>query len=120
VARALNMSSEFGKQIDSLCDVVSFVVAPAVFAYSVGLQQPWFLAVEAFYVLAGIVRLARYNVTGTTDGGRYFEGLPVPVSTFIVPVYFLFSWAGWDLQIWGVFFLVHAVLMISTVKVPKP
>ena len=87
VARSMNIESEFGKQIDSLCDLVSFIVAPAVFAYFTGLNQPWFLLIEAFYVLAGILRLARYNVTGTTDGGKFFEGMPVPVSIGVVALY---------------------------------
>lgn len=120
VARKLNITSEFGKQIDSLCDLVSFIVAPAIFAYHVGLQQPWFLAIEALYVLAGILRLARFNVTGTTDGGKYFEGVPVPVSMFVVGLYFVFDLLGINIQIWGLLLLIHAVLMVSTVRIPHP
>ncbi len=119
VARNMNLSSEFGKQIDSLCDLVSFIVAPAVFAYSVGLQQPWFLAIEAFFILAGIMRLSRFNVTGTTDEGKFFEGVPVPVSIGVVALFFLFSYFRIPIEIWGGLFLLHAVLMISTVKIPK-
>lgn len=120
VARSMNISSEFGKQIDSLCDLVSFIVAPAFFAYSIGLQEPWFLAMEAFYVLSGILRLARFNVTGTTDGGKFFEGVPVPVSIGVVALYFVFSYFQLPIEIWAGIFLLHGILMISTVKIPKP
>ena len=120
VARAMGLASEFGKQIDSLSDLVSFIVAPAIFAYHIGLQAPWWIAAEGLYILAGIVRLARFNVTGTTDGGKFFEGVPVPVSFFILLAYLAFDAMGISPQIWGIMLVVHAFLMVSTVKIPKP
>ncbi|MEN9443836.1 MAG: CDP-diacylglycerol--serine O-phosphatidyltransferase [Bacteroidota bacterium] len=119
VARKMGLSSEFGKQIDSLCDLVSFILAPMVFLYSIGLQAPWAVAIEGLYVLSGISRLARFNVTGTTGGGKFFEGVPVPVSFFLLGVYFPLVWFNLSFTILAVLFLIHAVLMVSTVKIPK-
>lgn len=119
VARKLNMASEFGVQLDSLCDVVSFVVAPAVFAFAV-LDSAWYVNVLlAFYVVAGVLRLARYNVTGTTDGGKYFEGVPVPVSLVLPFLYFLFDHYQINLSIWLLFYCIHGILMVSVVKIKK-
>ena len=119
VARKLNMASEFGVQLDSLCDVVSFVVAPAVFAFAV-LDSAWYVNVLlAFYVVAGVLRLARYNVTGTTDGGKYFEGVPVPVSLVLPFLYFLFDHYQINLSIWLLFYCIHGILMVSVIKIKK-
>lgn len=119
LARSMGLASDFGIQIDSLCDLISFVIAPAVFGWQVGLQQPWFLAILALYVATGILRLARFNVTGTTDGGKFFEGMPVPVSLAVVALYFAADALSIPLQVWGILYVVHGTLMISTVKIPK-
>ncbi len=119
VARKLNMASEFGVQLDSLCDVVSFVVAPAVFAFAV-LEPVWYVNVLlAFYVVAGVLRLARYNVTGTTDGGKYFEGVPVPVSLVLPFLYFVFNYYHINLSIWLLLYCIHGILMVSVIKIKK-
>ncbi|MGB0871441.1 MAG: CDP-diacylglycerol--serine O-phosphatidyltransferase [Flavobacteriales bacterium] len=119
VARKLNMASEFGVQLDSLCDVVSFIVAPAVFAYSV-LDHDWYvLLILALYIVTGVLRLARYNVTGTTDGGKYFEGVPVPVSILLPFLYFFFNHYQIDLSIWLLVYCIHGILMVSVIKIKK-
>lgn len=119
VARKLNMASEFGVQLDSLCDVVSFIVAPAVFAFAV-LGSAWYVNILlAFYVVAGVLRLARYNVTGTTDGGKYFEGVPVPVSLVLPFLYFVFNHYQINLSIWLLLYCIHGILMVSVIKIKK-
>lgn len=119
VARKLNMASEFGVQLDSLCDVVSFVVAPAVFAFA-AMGSSWYInLILAFYVVAGVLRLARYNVTGTTDGGKYFEGVPVPVSLVLPFLFFLFDYFQLNLSIWLFLYCIHGILMVSVVKIKK-
>lgn len=119
VARKLNMASEFGVQLDSLCDVVSFVVAPAIFAFAV-MGEEWYVKlILAFYVVAGVLRLARYNVTGTTDGGKYFEGVPVPVSLILPFLYFVFDHYQINLSIWLLLYCIHGILMVSVVKIKK-
>lgn len=120
VARKMNLSSEFGVQLDSLCDLISFVTAPAFFAFMVTKDQiEWNFIILALYVLAGILRLARFNVTGTTDGGKYFEGVPVPVSLVLPPLFFLFEYLGINSVIWLMFYVIHGILMISVVKIKK-
>jgi len=79
IARALGAATEFGKEYDSIADVVTFGAAPAVLVYCWGLRQFGFGGAVAFIFLVAVsLRLARFNVmTGKTDY-RYFVGLPSP------------------------------------------
>lgn len=121
VARKYNMSSEFGVQLDSLCDTVSFLLAPAIFAFMVTNQSILAIVIISFFVLAGIARLARFNVTGTVEdtSRKYFEGLPVPVSLILPFLFFLFQYLGIPNYIWLTFYVIHGILMISIIKIPK-
>ena len=86
VARALGATSEFGKEYDSLADVVTFGVAPAVLVYSWGLHVLGKLGagIAFMHLVGGSLRLARFNVmTGKTDY-RYFVGLPIPAGALIL------------------------------------
>jgi CDP-diacylglycerol--serine O-phosphatidyltransferase len=82
--------SSLGADLDSLADVISFGVAPAVLGYTLGLRGGWDVLILTYFVVCGVSRLARFNVTaGTlTDAGtgkvRYFEGTPIPTSIGIV------------------------------------
>ncbi len=118
-ARKTNTESDFGKQVDSLCDIISFIIAPVIFAYSVGLQNPIYLIIYSIYTASGLLRLARYNITGTIENGKYFEGLPVPASIFFPPLYFIFMHFGITLNLWIILYLIHAILMVSTIKIRK-
>jgi CDP-diacylglycerol--serine O-phosphatidyltransferase len=108
VARWRRRSSPFGGDLDSLADIVSFGVAPAVVGFTMGLRGLWDAPVLIYFVCCGISRLARFNVTAATladpETGkvRYFEGTPIPTSLFVVLVLFV----GWLLgasgdAIWG-------------------
>lgn len=80
VARQLGATSEFGKEYDSLADCVTFGAAPAVLVYAWGLRFLGNLggAIAFLFLVAGSLRLARFNImTGKTDY-RYFVGLPIP------------------------------------------
>jgi len=75
--------------LDSLADVVSFGVAPAVLGFTLGLRGAWDMMILAYFVVCGISRLARFNVTASAlsdDSGKvkYFEGTPIPTSILIV------------------------------------
>jgi CDP-diacylglycerol--serine O-phosphatidyltransferase len=82
--------SRLGADLDSLADIVSFGVAPAVLGYTLGLRGLWDVIVLTFFVCCGISRLARFNVTSAsltnaaTGKVRYFEGTPIPTSILIV------------------------------------
>jgi CDP-diacylglycerol--serine O-phosphatidyltransferase len=80
IARLTKSTSEFGKEYDSLADVVSFGVAPAVLAFQWGLWGMGKLGWSAafLFVVAGSVRLARFNVKADQTDKRYFVGLPIP------------------------------------------
>ena len=81
IARMTHSTSAFGEQYDSLADLVSFGVAPAVLAYSWGLADFHRLAwmVSFLFVVCGSMRLARFNIQAHVVDKRYFVGLPIPV-----------------------------------------
>lgn len=86
VARVTGTTSEFGVQLDSIADVVSFGVAPSVLAFSWSLssfgRMGW--AVSFLYVMCGALRLARFNIQSSHQDRRYFVGLPIPAAACIV------------------------------------
>jgi CDP-diacylglycerol--serine O-phosphatidyltransferase len=89
VARARHEHSIFGRELDSLADIVSFGVAPAALAYGLGVRGTIDVIVLIYFVACGISRLARYNVTAAqlsdeTGKVRYFEGTPIPSSLILV------------------------------------
>lgn len=118
VARYFNTSSDFGKELDSLCDVVSFGVAPAILAYVFALQEYGVVGVlaAAAFATCGALRLARFNVnTGVVKG--YFMGLPIPASGCVIATYVMLgikspSWLLLALTV------VFAYLMVSTIRYP--
>src|SRR3984885_8337826 len=98
IARAMGTNSDFGKEFDSLADVVSFGMAPAFLAYAWGVraiaaanapealhltQTGWL--VGFFFVAFCAWRLARFNIQGMAPGGnRYFVGLPTPAAAGVI------------------------------------
>ena len=83
VARALNVASEFGKEMDSLCDLGSFGIAPAFFAFCLHNFGEVGQAAAIIFALCGMWRLARFNVsTGEVHG--FFMGLAIPAGGCIV------------------------------------
>ena len=89
VARRTGRRSLIGADLDSLADIVSFGVAPAVMGFSLGLRGVWDMLILTYFVLCGISRLARFNVTAadTADPSgkvKYYEGTPIPSSIIIV------------------------------------
>lgn len=98
IARWRQKNSVLGRELDSLADVISFGVAPAVIAYGCGMQGLYDRIVLTFFVACGVSRLARYNVTAEALSGdsgkvKYFEGTPIPSSLLLV---FLLCWAAWQ------------------------
>jgi CDP-diacylglycerol--serine O-phosphatidyltransferase len=132
VARLSGTGSRFGAELDSLVDVISFGVAPALLMYFLDFSNAgrfaWVLCY--IYVVAVALRLARFNVlsAGKPSSG-WFTGMPSPAAGMTLAVYYPFSQTEWyraslaylDLQHEGlvVLMLVLAVLMVSNVKYPK-
>jgi CDP-diacylglycerol--serine O-phosphatidyltransferase len=121
LARALRVASPFGKQLDSLADIVSFGVAPAMLAYEHSFQTvPMHvlgMAVCGLFVCCGAARLARYNVVGTS--GRFFTGMPIPAAGLTITGLALFP-SQLSTELMAVVVLGLAFLMISTLRYPNP
>ncbi|MGI6684734.1 MAG: CDP-diacylglycerol--serine O-phosphatidyltransferase [Bacillota bacterium] len=117
VARKFDASSNFGKELDSLADVVSFGVAPAILIYSQVLSGYQWLGLGAiiWYVVAGALRLARFNLQTTTG---FYQGVPITVGGSLIALLSFIS----DMISPMFFLILTAVLgflMISKIRVPK-
>lgn len=123
-ARFFGVSSEIGKEMDSLCDLVSFGVAPAFLAYTTGLSHfSWFGMVTAIiFTLCGAWRLARFNISVTVVHG-FFMGLAIPAAGCIIATSnLLFLSMGLRVEslgaIYPIMILLLAFLMVSEVHYP--
>jgi len=139
IARWRQKSSGLGQELDSLADVISFGVAPAVIGYGCGMQGLYDRIVLTCFVACGVSRLARYNVTAAelSDGGdkvKYFEGTPIPTSLLLVMLLFWAAsqgalhdslwfgqvvFAGFTLHPLVLIYAVSGSLMISRIRFPK-
>ena len=109
---------DFGKEMDSLCDMCSFGVAPAIMIYQFGLQELGLLGqvIAALFAVGGCLRLARFNCnTGVVHG--YFQGMPIPAGACFLAAYVL---SGYSFGTYAVaaMTLVIAVIMYSEVRFP--
>lgn len=140
IARWRQKTSAMGRELDSLADVISFGVAPAIMGYALGMQGLYDRIILCYFVACGVSRLARYNVTAEelSAGGdkvKYFEGTPIPTSLLIVGLLFVAAWSGairdtlWfgELTLAGftlhplvLIFALSGSLMISRLRIPKP
>jgi CDP-diacylglycerol--serine O-phosphatidyltransferase len=156
VARWRNSASLMGQELDSLADMVcapslltsfqsqlSFGVSPAVIAVAIGICTPIDHLFLSFFVLCGLTRLARFNVTvpmlPKDESGKckYFEGTPITLSLGMISVMAYWVSMGWThrnipMGIWAkdtvfevhpvvAMFVLHGCSMLSkTIQVPKP
>jgi CDP-diacylglycerol--serine O-phosphatidyltransferase len=139
IARMTGTTSDFGKELDSLADVVTFGVAPALLAWAWGFRQldvvgmgilarlGQFGAIASFFFLmAGASRLARFNITSNPEpsnpgrpGKKYFVGMPIPAAAGVIAAIVHFSSGdpitSWYTALtWGLLLVVVAYLMVST------
>jgi CDP-diacylglycerol--serine O-phosphatidyltransferase len=92
VARATGSGSRFGSELDSLVDIVSFGLAPAMIMYfAVMNREGWDWIIVFFYVACAAIRLARFNVEQAGRAKRYFHGLPSPAAGMTLATYYWFS-----------------------------
>lgn len=91
MARLSNATSQFGIELDSISDVVSFGVAPGFLLYTFGLNSLPFVGIilSALPPLCGAVRLARYNVDVQESRPDYFKGLPIPAQAIMIAAFYL-------------------------------
>ncbi|KAJ5570516.1 CDP-alcohol phosphatidyltransferase [Penicillium hispanicum] len=143
IARWRKKSSLMGQELDSLADLISFGLAPAAAAFALGIRTTVDHLLLAFFVLCGLTRLARFNVTvavlpkDKSGKSKYFEGTPIPTTLSIASLM-----AYWVSQSWthenipfgliaegtalefhpiALLFVLHGCLMVSkTIHIPKP
>ncbi|KGR74495.1 CDP-diacylglycerol--serine O-phosphatidyltransferase [Ureibacillus sinduriensis] len=117
VARKFNQESELGKQLDSMGDIISFGVAPALLMYEIILADFGMIGIifTILYIACGAYRLARFNISEATG---YFVGLPITAAgTFLTFSYFLIPAVG--PQFYLFLFPILSVLMICTLTLKK-
>ncbi len=133
--------SVLGADLDSLADVISFGVAPAVLGFTLGMRGGWDMVVLTYFVVCGVSRLARFNVTASaladekTGKVKYFEGTPIPTSVLIVIVLGVAQFVGrvddnlWfgvvrlgiaDLPLALVYGISGSAMISATLRIPKP
>lgn len=117
IARKLDVTSTFGKELDSLCDLVSFGVAPAILVYSTSLQFMGILGliISLAFALCGAIRLARFNVLNITT---HFIGIPITFAGSILAITVFFS-NKIPSMAFPFLTILLSYLMISNIKVPK-
>ncbi len=116
IAKEMGQQNEFGKELDSLADTVSFGVAPAIFGFTL-IQTP--LAVISFtiFLFCGILRLARYNIMDFKGG---YQGLPITLNGLIIPlIYFSRNLLHIEIKFFPYIYLVLGILMVSSIKIKK-
>jgi CDP-diacylglycerol--serine O-phosphatidyltransferase len=140
IARMTKTSSDFGRELDSLADVITFGLAPALLAWSWGFHQlpavlaPQLLsklgqlgAIASFlFLMAGTSRLARFNITANPQpsnpgppGKKYFVGMPIPAGAGVIAAVVHFSGGDpiaswWTAVTWMLMLVAVAYLMVST------
>lgn len=132
IARISGTGSEFGAELDSLVDVISFGVAPAMLMYFLEFRDAgrfgWLICY--IYVVAVALRLARFNLlAGAGPPSTWFTGMPSPSAGMMLAVYFPFSQTDWysqsllyvnfEQQGLAVLIILLALLMVSSVKYPR-
>jgi len=143
VARWRKKASLMGQELDSLADLISFGMAPASAAFAIGLRTPVDHFLLTFFVLCGLTRLARFNVTvsalpkDATGKSKYFEGTPIPTTLGIValmaywvskdwvldavPFGTMMTGTAFEFHPIAAMFVLHGCMMVSkTIHIPKP
>lgn len=146
IARMTNTTSDFGRELDSLADVITFGVAPAILAWIWGCHQIPELwqpdlrhkiiqlgAIVTFlFVIAGASRLARFNISKNPQpknpgrpGRKYFVGMPIPAGAAMIAATVHFGDGApidrwWETLLWLVFVVLISYLMVSTWRFWSP
>ena len=121
IARFTRSSSEFGIELDSLVDIVSFGVAPAVLLYFISFHKYGFagLILASLPLFFGVVRLARFNRSATIEEKKNYFGLPIPMQAASVATFIVFNYAIWGsfhLEILLIPMIISlALLMVSVI-----
>jgi len=117
-ARLLGVSGPFGAELDSLCDLGSFGVAPAIMIYCYALKDMGLAGqiIASLFAIGGAMRLARFNVNLSTVHG-YFQGMPVPGAACCLAAY-VFSKGNLSVGLVAAMTVAYAIIMYSNIKYP--
>lgn len=124
VARKTDRQDElgFGKNIDSLSDIISFGVAPAVFIYTCinttpGIFQSIVIIISILIVVCGVLRLTRYNVIADKLNTKDFIGFPIPGISFVLATFYLSGFFNPHIAL--ILSVIVSLLMICNIRYPK-
>ncbi len=113
---------QFGIQIDTLADVISFLMLPAVLLQYLTHTGFIPMVIAAFYILCGVSRLGWFNITTEKNQG-FFQGLPVTYTALIVPVYYILTLFvngfSFEYVTYAVYLLI-AIFYVLNIRIPKP
>jgi len=124
IARLTNSTSQFGVEFDSLADIISFGIAPAMLLYFfIGQEFGRFgILVSALYVIFGAIRLARFNISTAKTDPNVFIGLPIPTAAIFLSTWILL-FEKYTLEHYSFILLVLtlgvSVLMVSNFRYPS-
>ena len=116
----------FGIQLDSLSDLVCFGVLPAVIGYKLGINKCYMIPLLIFYPLAGLIRLAYFNMLESMRDGdgpvKEYVGLPITSAALLFPFLFIFKklLGKYFALAYGIGLFVVGLLFISKIKIKKP
>ncbi len=122
VARLSGATSQFGIELDSLADFLSFGVAPAFIVHAIKLSSlgKWGWVISIVYIMAAAYRLARFNLLAESDEKKDFMGLPVPIAALGLVSFVIFSYELWGhleySEILISMIILFAFLMVSQVQ----
>ena len=124
IARMTNTTSQFGVEFDSLADIISFGIAPAMLLYFfIGHEFGRFgILVSALYVIFGAIRLARFNISTAKTDPNVFIGLPIPTAAIFISMWILL-FHKYTLENYSIVLLILAlgvsILMVSNFRYPS-
>lgn len=123
--RRTEAQKEFGVQVDSLADVVSFGALPVALMYGAGLSRWYYIPVFVLYIFATVTRLAYFNLTvsGADAPVSHYRGMPVTYAAFFFPLLWMLSFLLPPVAFHAVYAaaaLVIALLFVLNVRIPKP
>ena len=124
IARMTNTTSQFGVEFDSLADIISFGIAPAMILYFfIGHEFGRFgILVSALYVIFGAIRLARFNISTAKTDPNVFIGLPIPTAAIFISMWILL-FHKYALEEYSLVLLILAlgvaILMVSNFRYPS-
>lgn len=124
LARRLKLESEFGKQLDSFCDVFTYLVLPLYILFQMGMNDLLSLTILFIYLVCGLLRLSKFNLVGVieAEGSVYHLGLQVIWShLFVVLAFPIWLWLDETARyILSPILLLMSIFMISNLRFPKP